>query len=244
MTAASCLSSVKSAGLSLTKHVAGRADALLSMIDKISDCAGALLPGIVMATTSLAVRKDPSNGALHRLDFAGGILSAPLPHFLNLFSLNAITPETGVKENADFGTRYVRQTANYVLPTLNKKTSFFKAHVLARGGFVVLAVAAIVIRATQAIFNCFAIPRAIISMPFASRETLTHWNAEAASFLEWPKVIGDLFISATGIVNPVQGRDLISSRYEGFTPKVHENIKGGNVLRENQELLKPAEEAN
>lgn len=231
MTAASCLSSIQSAGVSLTNHVVGRADAFLSVIDKISDCAGALLPGIIMAATSFAVRKNTSYDALYRLDFAGRILSKPLPHFLKLFSLNAITPDTGSKESADFGTRHVHQTANYILPTIDKKTSFFKAQILARGGFGVLVVASIVIRATQAIFSCFAIPRAIISMPFASRETLKQWNAEAASFLEWPKVIGDLFISATGIFNPAQGKELISYRYEGRSPEEQKKI---NKEREEQ----------
>ncbi|MBX9743646.1 MAG: hypothetical protein K2X08_00360 [Chlamydiales bacterium] len=68
MAAASCLSSVKSAGMSFTREIVGRADAFLSIIDRISECAGAILPGAVMAVTSLATRKETAHKALHHLD--------------------------------------------------------------------------------------------------------------------------------------------------------------------------------
>ncbi|MDP1608178.1 MAG: hypothetical protein Q8L98_02555 [Chlamydiales bacterium] len=215
MIKASYLSTVESPTYSLTMGITGRINAFLSIIERISECAAAIIPGAVTAITSLAVRKDSSYEALTRLDFAGTILSRPLPHFLNLFSPTAETPKTSFGEDADFGTRDLTTAGTYVLPKLNKKTSLFEAQILARCGFAVLAIAAIVNRTVQAVYSLLSVPHALVLMPFVSKQRSTELNQEAYSLLEWPKLIGDLFICATGIINPKQGIDLMFYRQTG-----------------------------
>lgn len=215
MITSSYLSTIQSPTYSLTMGITGRTNAFLSIIDRVSECTASFLPGVVIAATSLAVRKNSGYEALKHLDLAGTILSKPLPHFLNLFSLTAETPMTSFGEDADFGTKDVTVTGNYVLPTLNKKTSLFEAQILARCGFAVLAIASVVIRTVQAVFSLFAVPYTLALMPFISKERSTQLNQEAASLLEWPKLIGDLFICATGFINPTQGIELMFYRQTG-----------------------------
>ncbi|MBX9743645.1 MAG: hypothetical protein K2X08_00355 [Chlamydiales bacterium] len=99
------------------------------------------------------------------------------------------------------------------MPTITKNTSFFKAQILARAGFVIVALAAIVNRTVQAIFSFLAVPLVLAIMPFVSRETSRDCNSNTGKLLEWPKVIGDLFICATGFFNPAQGKFLECRRY-------------------------------